>query len=191
MVRRLPTDPTLIRGLAKNTDATKKGWVEPSACLVGCGDGKAPLTRLFQPWRLQQCSPNQQCSRKMGGSQDDVKGLNWSFECTPHRITSWKTWWGRKGLMYWWDQHYYILLWKFPQSHDVITWLADTSTSTGWRWRRRWRDGIRKLCTGYIFLRPVDTLFLFTGGRGGLETNDYMLSTLWVHVQHSHHVLNM
>ena len=44
----------------------------------------------------------------------------------------WETWWGRKGKMYWWDQHYYILQWKFPQSHDLITWLADTSTSTRW-----------------------------------------------------------
>ena len=38
-----------------------------------------------------------------------------------------RTRWGKKAKLHWCDQYYYILL-KISQSHDNITWLADTAT---------------------------------------------------------------
>ena len=56
---------------------------------------------------------------------------------------------GKKTKVYWWDQPNYILQNKFPQSHDQITWLTRTVTST--------------ICDSILFCFDLFYLFLCFG----------------------------
>ena len=100
-------------GLKHSTIKRKTMWFRARYCESSRSTPICGLGHLTITWRFQ--------------SQRSLDTRNPPFKITPF---CWETWWGRKGKVYWWDQYYYILLWKFPQSHDLITWLADTSTST-------------------------------------------------------------
>ena len=51
------------------------------------------------------------------------------YECAknmPPQYICWRTWWGRRPKCIDGINNYYILKQKLPQSHDRITWLAET-----------------------------------------------------------------